>query len=494
LPAAGKKSARKIAPLVISARLIGHVTLETRADGNVVARFDGNAVGMGRFGSAVLSRLHELRAGMPLASFTGRADKETDLLVRRLARSGFVEYRLTTARANRDVLVIEPQMQDYWPQAAKLGNSDIVLLSRFAYLRRRGQDMVLESPRSGALFRICDSKIAASLARLASPQKISEFRKSPGFPGMEIVALLLDCQMLFKVDSERNDNPRLAEGDGDLALWDFHDLLFHTRSTEGRQANPVGGVYPGAGLIPLPPAVRPPWPGEKIGLISEDSPSVETPSDFAKLLIERHSTRDFDDARPITLVELGRFLGRAARVRSKWTGGAGTEGAASEESYALRPYPSGGAAYELELYLTVADCDGLARGFYHYDADQHALTRINVHSQQIDAQLVAAQSAMGIEAVPQVLITIAGRFGRVAWKYSSVAYSLILKDVGVLLQTLYLTATDLGLGGCAIGTNNIDLFSKITGLQFHVEGPVGQFALGRGKPESGPLSRGFPQS
>jgi hypothetical protein len=37
----------------------------------------------------------------------------------------------------------------------------------------------------------------------------------------------------------------------------------------------------------------------------------------------------------------------------------------------------------------------------------------------------------------------------------------------------------MGLGGCAIGTNNIDLFAKITGLEFHVEGPVGQFALGR---------------
>jgi hypothetical protein len=41
-------------------------------------------------------------------------------------------------------------------------------------------------------------------------------------------------------------------------------------------------------------------------------------------------------------------------------------------------------------------------------------------------------------------------------------------------------ATDLGLGGCAIGTTNIDLFAKMTGLDFHVEGPVGQFALGRG--------------
>jgi len=67
-----------------------------------------------------------------------------------------------------------------------------------------------------------------------------------------------------------------------------------------------------------------------------------------------------------------------------------------------------------------------------------------------------------------------------SWKYSSIAYSLILKDVGVLMQTLYLMATDMELGGCAIGFTNIDLFAKMTGIEFHVEGPVGQFAIGRG--------------
>jgi SagB-type dehydrogenase family enzyme len=87
---------------------------------------------------------------------------------------------------------------------------------------------------------------------------------------------------------------------------------------------------------------------------------------------------------------------------------------------------------------------------------------------------------MDAPAAPQVLITIAARFGRVSWKYSALAYALILKDVGVLIQTLYLMATDMGLGGCAIGTNNIDLFAKMTGIEFHVEGPVGQFAIGRG--------------
>ena len=49
----------------------------------------------------------------------------------------------------------------------------------------------------------------------------------------------------------------------------------------------------------------------------------------------------------------------------------------------------------------------------------------------------------------------------------------------MLTQTLYLMATDMGLGGCAIGTANIDLFARMTGIEFHTEGPVGEFALGR---------------
>ena len=102
--------------------------------------------------------------------------------------------------------------------------------------------------------------------------------------------------------------------------------------------------------------------------------------------------------------------------------------------------------------------------------------------QKLEAQLRGAQFATAAPAVPQILITIAARFGRVSWKYSSIAFSLILKDVGALMQTFYLMAADMGLGGCAIGIANIDLFAKMTGIEFHVEGPVGQFALGRAAP------------
>jgi SagB-type dehydrogenase family enzyme len=318
---------------------------------------------------------------------------------------------------------------------------------------------------------------------LSMPQQLKKFRRQDGFPGIELLALLVDCQILFKVDAAGGDGLRATEGDASLVLWDFHDLLFHTHSTAGRQANPLGGLYPYAGLIPPPPAVRPRWPGKKIDLRKLPAEPSQTISPIANLLRERHSTRSFDDRQPITLAELSQFLDSTARVQSKWKSRIDVGGGGPVVAYAARPYPSGGSAYELELYLAVANCAGLARGFYHYDADRHALVPISGSTPQLDAQLAAAEFAMDAPAIPQILITIAARFDRISWKYSSIAYALILKDVGVLIQTLYLMATDMGLGGCAIGSIDIDLFAKMTGIEFHVEGPVGQFALGRGSPD-----------
>jgi SagB-type dehydrogenase family enzyme len=481
------KRGQRAAPAALSARLAGHVTLEAQPDGKIVARFGGQSVGLGKFSVDAAERAQGLRTGLPLASFASDRrdiDKEIDLLVRRLAGHGLLEYRLGRPPNGEDEVVIEPQLPDYWPGTPPLGDADVLVLSRFAYLRRRGNEMVLESPRAGALFRICDPKIAATMAMLSTPQPIKRLRRQDGFPGVGLLALLVDCEILFKVDPAR-PNLRSAEGDDNLVLWDFHDLLFHTRSTEGRHANPLGGLYPYAGVMAPLPAVRPRWPGKKIDLrkFSETDSQVMSPT--AKLLRERYSTRSFDDQRPITLADLSRFLDGTARVLARFKSRVdlGDDGPMVE--YAVRPYPSGGGSYELELYLAVDKCEGLARGFYHYDAGGHALVPIDVRTHEFEALLKGAQLAMEAAAAPQILITIAARFGRISWKYSSIAYALILKDVGVLVQTFYLMATDMGLGGCAIGSTNIDMFAKMTGLEFHVEGPVGQFAMGRGAKEAG---------
>ena len=474
------KQTQKKATATLSARLNERVALQAQPDGSLAAMVDGYPVDLGRFSAQALKRAAGLHDGLPLASFAGSKPlaQETAALVRRLARRGLVEYVL--ARANGDLVVIEPQLADYWPQSAKLRASDTIVLSRFAYMRRRADTLVLESPRAAALFRICDPAIAGFLATLAVPQKIAELKRQRGFPGLELLALLAACEILFTLDG-KNDGLRGSEGDENLVLWDFHDLLFHTRSTEGRQANPLGGLYPYTGILPPLPAERPAWPGQKIEL-SPFATDLQAELPIARLLRERHSARDFDEAHPITLAELARFLDCTARVLSRWESPLDFDGTGPLVSCTSRPYPAAGSAYELELYLAVANCADLPRGFYHYDAAAHALTLIAAADAQLEAMLGAAKFAMDAATQPQVLVTIAARFGRLSWKYAGIAYSLVLKDVGVLTQTLYLAATDMGLGGCAIGTSNIELFSKMTGLPFHVEGPVGVFALGREAP------------
>jgi SagB-type dehydrogenase family enzyme len=487
LRAPAKKTGRRIAAPTISARLSGHVTLQAQADGSIDATFDGYSLGLGKFSPGVMGSARALDAGLALDAFSAQGkplEKEVDLLVRRLARRGLLEFRLGRAQDGKDQVVIEPQMAGYWPQAPKLAGSDVVVLSRFAYLRRRGAEMILESPRAGALFRICDPQVASALARLATPQSVTRLRRQDDFPGDRLLALLLDCKILFRIEADGDEGLRGSEGDDNFVLWDFHDLLFHTHSTEGRQANPLGGLYPYADVMAPPPAIRPRWPGKKIDLGKLSPPTPGAASPVATLLRERHSTRDFDDRQPITLPELALFLDLTARVRSQWKSPLDPDDRDSPViAYTTRSYPSGGSSYELELYLAVANCEGLSRGFYHYDAERHALVPIEARAQELDAMLAAAEFAMDAPGVPQILFTVAARFNRISWKYSAIAYSLILKDVGVLIQTLYMMATDMGLGGCAIGTNNIELFAKMTGIEFHIEGPVGQFALGRGRSE-----------
>jgi SagB-type dehydrogenase family enzyme len=460
----------------LSARLRPDAALEVHASGEIVVYLDGSAVGLGAFSRSAADSARTLPTGLPippLRSRPGSSGRAIDSLLRRLASRGLLEYRLAALRGRADLVVIEPQVADYWPRMPRLREGKSLVLSRFAYMRRRDRHLVLESPRAGALFKICDQRIAAAIASLATPQPVKDLDRRGGLRAL--LALLFDCRIICQTDERGEASPVPAEGDEKLALWEFHDLLFHARSTAGRHANPLGGIYRHVGRIPPLPPVRPAWPGTRVDLSGPPAALPQPTPPIAKLLRRRHSMRSFDGERPITLGELAWFLDGSARVLARSAASPDLD----DGGHAARPYPSAGACYELELYLTVERCDGLARGFYHYDADVHALTAIEVAAPEIEAQLAGAAYAMGAPGRPQILITIAARFGRLSWKYGSIAYSLILKDVGVLIQTLYLMATDMGLGGCAIGISDIDLFERMTRIDFHAEGAVGHFALGR---------------
>jgi hypothetical protein len=90
---------------------------------------------------------------------------------------------------------------------------------------------------------------------------------------------------------------------------------------------------------------------------------------------------------------------------------------------------------------------GLATGFYHYQCTDHALTRPEGGAAPAQEMLASARDPPC--EPPQCLIVLASRLPRLAWKYEANAYNLSLMNAGVVLQSLYLVCTGLGLNGAA---------------------------------------------
>lgn len=343
-------------------------------------------------------------------------------------------------------------------------------LSRFAYLHVDGGVMVMESPLSHGKITLHGWEGAAVAAELARAQNLDSLcRLAPRIP-RESVVLFLEMLSGARFLSElKSDDPYPGENEV-LAQWDFHDLLFHARSRLGRHANPYGGTYRFLHKIEPLPVVEQSDAEETIDLPRPDIDSLELQDfPFTLVLEERRSIRDYG-ACPITKTQLGEFLYRTARVKELLK--------QECQDLSRRPYPGGGAIYELEIYLNVQSCENIPPGLYHYCPKKHRLEKTCGPREAVEQLLKDAANAAGLAEMPQVLIIIAARFQRLSWKYQSMAYNVLLKNVGALYQTMYLVATAMDLAPCALGGGDSDLFARATGLDYYAETSVGEFLLG----------------
>ncbi len=396
-----------------------------------------------------------------------------------LARRGFLRVSVVSDKERLATLV--PVADSFtFTGAAPVLSDGPYRLSRFAYLHRDGEETVLESPLAFARVVLHDDRAAALVHALARPATARELGGRVLGLKASVAAQLVGLFVTAGLAAEADDDGATAEDD-DAALqcWEFHDLLFHARSRVGRHDAPVGGTYRHAGRLEPPPPLK---PVAAMGMIELYRPNMETleQSDppFAQVLERRRSIRQYAAA-PITDRQLGEFLFRTARVkgRTEWTV-AGPDGPIRVESM-TRPYPAGGALYELEVYAVVRACQNLSPGLYHYDAAGHRLGRLSGPTPEVEALLAdAAQSAGAAPEGLQVLLILASRFPRLAWKYASLAYALTLKHVGVVYQTMYLAATAMGLAPCALGGGDSDLFARAAGVEYAAETSVGEFLLG----------------
>ncbi|MEU3167024.1 SagB family peptide dehydrogenase [Streptosporangium sp. NPDC006930] len=256
------------------------------------------------------------------------------------------------------------------------------------------------------------------------------------------------------------------------AQWHPADLAFHSRTRFPATVGGYGGTYPLGDRFPPEPVSPPPSGLRTVALPVPDLDEIAaTEPSFTEILERRGSTRAHDDETPITLAQLGELLYRSLRRRGTMTGSDG-------QRLANRPYPSGGSVHELEVYPLVTACEGLPAGLWHYATDRHELELVAEPGKATDVLVRESRNAAMMETDPQVVLLVTARFGRVMWKYETVAYPLVLKHVGVLYQTLYLVATAMDLAVCGLGGGDAAAFATASGRDPLLEGTVGELVLG----------------
>ncbi len=327
------------------------------------------------------------------------------------------------------------------------------ILSRFAYLRRIGEDIVLARPGAACELALHGAQPAGWLAAAAQPIALGE----PGERGA-LYAIAFAHGLL-----ERVGEPEPAA----RAAWEFHDRLFHHSSRWFDDLVVRGGTFRFDGSFESPPAIRPAHPGREIAL-PEVQPSHSDP--LTEVMNRRRSRRQMS-GRPVPLAAVAELMHRVARVTGRAEIG--------PQETIRRPYPSGGSLHELEFYLAVGACEGLDPGFYHYRGDVHQITTLADGREPAEAMLT--MTAHGWDQPghpPQVLVVIASRLPRIAWKYEAIAYRATLLNAGVAIGNLYLVCADMGLAGCAVGTSDPGLFARATGCDLLEETSVAEFGFG----------------
>lgn len=361
------------------------------------------------------------------------------------------------------------------------------ILSRFAVLHAEAGALVLESAFSDVRVALVDPRSAAMVAALARPVSAGDLADATGC-GSDVAGdflTLLVCAELASWEGCR-------EVDHPGALWDLHDLLLHRRSRaapnvrrSGRRAGAVASIA-GASASNADASASTAGASADPGLLAAGEAIVTlhrlagggAPVEQITLgaaLAARRSRRTFGGRR-LSLAALGEFLFYSAGVSTRTEDGTGA---------AHRPYPSGGGCYPLEIHPLVVGCDGLAPGLYWYDAGGHRLCFRRRTSNDLEALVAGAVPDPRRPSIPHVVLVIGASFARVQSAYEAIAYALILKEVGALMQTMSLVAEAMGLAGCALGWGDAALFARAAGLPALVHGSVGEFALGTRSADDG---------
>jgi putative peptide maturation dehydrogenase len=313
-----------------------------------------------------------------------------------------------------------------------------------------------------------------------------------------IVEALTEKGLLLTDDDEDPARSRLRTRDEALTAnqWNLYAALYHYMTqwsgvelAEGSEdaallkthANAAGRAFL-AEYGPPPGAFAEPRSTRETRL-----PGREREGELYETLTRRRTTRAFEPDEPMTLDELDTVL--------RYVFGSHGQGRNSADATCIkRTSPSGGALHPVEAYPLISNVEGVAPGLYQYNVRNHSLVQLSeltpAHARDTATSYMCGQRYFGNAHVSFIL---SARFDRNHWKYRrhQKAYAGILMDAAHLSQTLYLVATDLGLGAfVTLAINSRDIEERL-GLDGVGEGVIAMAGCGRRAPGGSPLEMKF---
>jgi putative peptide maturation dehydrogenase len=216
-------------------------------------------------------------------------------------------------------------------------------------------------------------------------------------------------------------------------------------------------------------------------------PLVERDGDLYDVLLRRETTRSFDRGASLTLQEL-------AVVLRYVFGYHGYMPLLGQVTTLKRTSPSAGGFHPIEAYPLITAVEELEPGLYHYNGAEHSLELLAPltvdEARSVATTFVCGQTYFGDA---QVMLVLAARFDRAFWKYRNhrKALTALLMDAAHLSQTLYLVATELGLGAFVTAAiNNTDIEERF-GIDGYREGVLAVCGFGRPAAERSPFDPEF---
>lgn len=207
--------------------------------------------------------------------------------------------------------------------------------------------------------------------------------------------------------------------------------------------------------------------------VAPSSPPVSLPtpveSDVTRLASNRSSCRAYEP-RPLPLSTLGGLLWGSYGITHSDT-------TLLHGSLALlRPVPSAGGLFPLEIYVATQRVENLPDGLHHYNVRHHALEPLQVGSvfETLKPHLFMYQAIEHANAI----VFLAAVFKRTQKKYGPRGYRYILLEAGHVAQNLCLLAVERELGSLCMGGYTDGTLNEALGLSSLDEGVVYSIAIG----------------